>query len=99
MSYTSDHLSLLGLRVSDRVTGFSGVVTSVSFDLYGCVQAVVVPGINNEGKIGDALWFDIARLSIDSPIRVMKVPNFEWSDESIAKGGKGPAEKPAMKAP
>jgi hypothetical protein len=35
-------LKLLGTKVRDVVTGFVGIVTSVSFDLYGCVQAVVV---------------------------------------------------------
>jgi len=35
------HLEMLGKEGFDVVTGFDGVITSVSFDLYGCVQAVV----------------------------------------------------------
>jgi len=38
------HLDLLGHKVTDRVSGFTGVVTSIGFDLYGCIQAVVTPG-------------------------------------------------------
>ena len=36
-----NHFELLGYKVKDSVTGFTGVVTSISFELYGCVQALV----------------------------------------------------------
>ena len=45
------HLNLLGMRVEDRVTGFKGVVATVGFDLYGCIQAVVNPGTDADGKL------------------------------------------------
>ena len=38
MSPVQSHLSLLGFRALDIVSGFEGTVTSVSFELYGCVQ-------------------------------------------------------------
>lgn len=85
------HLSMLGLKVRDRVTGFTGVITSVSFDLYGCIQAVVHPGVNG-GKLDDAIWFDIARLEVIEFTPVMELPNFEFGP--VAEGKKGPAEKP-----
>ena len=47
------HLELLGHRVEDRVTGFKEVVSTVGFDLYGCVQVVVNPGQGVNGKIMD----------------------------------------------
>lgn len=31
------HMSILGLSVKDRVTGFKGIATVVGFDLYGCI--------------------------------------------------------------
>lgn len=31
------HIDLLGLKAEDKVTGFKGVITTLSFDLYGCV--------------------------------------------------------------
>ena len=37
------HLDLLGHKVKDKVSGFQGVVISMSFDLYGCIQADVRP--------------------------------------------------------
>lgn len=45
-----NHLALLGLKVQDKVTGFKGVISSISFDLYGCVQAAITPSVNAEGK-------------------------------------------------
>ena len=56
------HLSLLGKRVKDKVTGLEGVVTSVGFDLYGCIQVIIHPGLDSSGKLQDPHWFDIARL-------------------------------------
>lgn len=69
-------LELLGLTVRDRVTGFTGVVTSVSYDLYGCVQGLVNPGMGKEGKLGELLWFDIGRLAIVNDVPVMVPPVF-----------------------
>jgi len=37
------HLDLLGHKVKDKVSDFQGVVISMSFDLYGCIQADVRP--------------------------------------------------------
>lgn len=86
------HLDMLGKKVEDKVTGFKGVVTSVSFDLYGCVQTIVNPGIQADFKLGEQCWFDVARLKILDPEPVMQRPNF--IDGEVAKGEKGPAEKP-----
>lgn len=86
------HLDLLGLRCVDRVTGLSGVITSVGFDLYGCVQDIVHPGIDKDGQLRDTLWFDISRLDITSEQPVMERPNFEYG--LAAEGKKGPSEKP-----
>jgi hypothetical protein len=87
------HLELLGREVRDRVTNFEGVVISVSFDLYGCIQAVVTPKAQ-DGEIKDGRWFDVTRLEVTNPTPVMALPDF--SAGYVAKGLKGPAEKPAM---
>jgi len=39
------HLDFLGMEVEDRATGARGICTTVSFDLYGCVQAAINQGI------------------------------------------------------
>ena len=87
------HLALLGLQAKDRVTGFSGVVTSIGFDLYGCIQAVINPGLGGDGKLGDQLWFDVNRLEVTDHRPVMTTPNFEYGP--VAEGLRGAAEKPA----
>jgi hypothetical protein len=85
------HLDLLGRRVADKVTGFEGVVTSISFDLYGCIQAIVNPGLDKDRKPLDQHWFDVNRLAVlTAP--VMDVPNY--GEQLIARGDKGAAEKP-----
>lgn len=85
------HLEWLGKRVRDRVTGLEGVVSSVGFDLYGCVQAIVNPGIDKDGKLRESHWFDLNRLEeLSGP--VMSVPNFDFGVQ--AEGRKGAAEKP-----
>jgi hypothetical protein len=89
------HLALLGTNVKCRVTGFTGVVSSISFDLFGCIQAVVNPGVDADGKPKDSHWFDINRLEILDPKPVMQPPNFDFG--RVAEGRKGPAEKPASK--
>lgn len=43
MKTVEETLAVLGLPVRDKVTGFDGVITSVSFDLYGCIQVVKTP--------------------------------------------------------
>ena len=80
------NLNLLGLTVKDQVTGYKGVVTSICFDLYGCVQAIINPGTDKDGKLSEQAWFDINRLKIVSETLVMPRPNFDFE--------KGSAEKP-----
>ncbi len=92
MSNAEKHLALLGLRVRDRVSGIDGVVTSVCFDLYGCIQAAVHRGLDKDGRLHDMQWYDIARLLPLTTVPVMEQPNFVSGQ--VAEGGKGPAERP-----
>ena len=70
--------SMLGLRKVDRITGFAGIVTSVSFDLYGCVAALLTAPVVDQAKDPEQRWFDIKR--VDDPAtgeaRVMDAPKF-----------------------
>lgn len=86
------HFNLLGLKVVDAVTGFKGVVTSISFDLFGCIQAVVSPPVDEKGAVEDGRWFDVTRLTIEDEAHVMPLPDFTLG--YVAEGKKGPAEKP-----
>ena len=86
------HLNLLGHRVEDKVTKMQGIVSSMSFDLYGCVQALINPGVDREGKPKDQHYFDVSRLKILTKKPVMERPNFEYGP--VAEGKQGAAEKP-----
>jgi hypothetical protein len=95
MSNVEKHIHrLLGFKVKDRVTGFSGVVTSIGFDLYGCIQAIVHPGLDKDQKVLDSHYFDINRLEITSCEPVMPIPDFAYGPQ--AEGKQGAAEKPRM---
>lgn len=82
-------LQTLGLRGVDKVTGFEGMVATVGFDAYGCVQLALTPTLDKEGKPRDGHWFDIKRVTLGE--RVMDIPAFA----SIMQGQEaGAAEKP-----
>ena len=70
-------IDLLGKSATDKVSGFTGVVTSVCFDLYGCVQTIVTPKVDDKGVAADGRWFDVNRLTIHDSERAMPVPNFD----------------------
>ena len=95
METIKKHIELLGYPATDKITGFKGVITSMSFDLYGCVQAAITPSADTEKgeyKVGN--WFDVTRLEITNTERVMDIP--EYSKGYIAEGRKGAADKPSM---
>lgn len=88
-----DFMKILGMPVRDRVTQFAGVASSVCFDLYGCVQVAVTPGVNEkDGKLDDGRWFDFKRLQVTSDVPVMPRPPYAAAGTEI-----GAAEKPAPK--
>lgn len=91
MENVKKHLSLLGRTVTDRVTNFKGVVESVGFDLYGCIQVIVRPSVGKDGKSEDARWFDVKCLKVIRNNPVMEVP--DWDFGEIAEGKNGPADK------
>lgn len=92
----TETLDLLGYRMRDKITGLEGVITSVCFDLYGCVQAALHPGLNKENQPAEQHWFDIARLEKLETYRVMQPPAIGSSP--AASYDQGPAEKPKPRA-
>lgn len=84
------NLQWLGLKVREKVTGFAGTVTSVSFDLYGCTHGLVTPPRNSDGKQEDSCWYDLKRLEdVGEGQRVLEPPA-DWAPEYVA----GPEAKP-----
>lgn len=88
-------IDLLGMKVKDKMTGMQGYVTSVCFDLYGCIQLIIAPdGLTKEGTAKDSFgWIDINRISIISKKKIMEVPDHENKYKS-RKDVNGPASKP-----
>lgn len=86
------------MKATDIVTGWKGVITTVSFDLYGCVQAVVTPPAEPGKEYRGGNWFDVNRLVLAEGPPVMPRPLFD-SIEVGATAGKtrGSAEKPAWR--
>ena len=90
-------LAYLGYRARDRVTGMEGVIVSVVFDLYGCIQVILNPGLDKEGKPGDSHYYDVSRLEFLSKKPVMDQPNYHFGPQ--AEGKQGAAEKPKLYKP
>lgn len=90
------YLGILGHRVVDRVTGFKGVAVSVAFDLYGCIQVIVNPGLQSDGKLGDSNWFDFNRLMVEREPAVMLAPDYGYtmSPQGMAESAHGCADRP-----
>lgn len=86
-----NHIKLMGYKATDKVTGFTGVIDSVCFDLYGCIQASLTPPQDSGKEWVSSRWFDITRLEVSGD-RVMKLPAFDRG--YVAEGNKGPADKP-----
>ena len=89
------HIELLGYPAEDKITGFKGVIDSICFDLYGCVQACVRPKADKDGGVPDGAWFDVTRLKISAGKRIVDMPDFYLG--YVAEGRKGAAPKPAQK--
>lgn len=88
------HLNLLGQQMKDRVTGFKGMVDSVCFDAYGCVQATLKPKVDKDGNVPNSIWFDVQRLEVSGK-RLMDVPPHMTT---VPGTERGPADKPMRPA-
>jgi len=88
--------NLLGRKAKDKVTGFSGVIISVSVDLFGCLQAIIQPEAKEGETYPDGRWFDTNRLLLLDAEKVMEPPIIVAGDvgESPEEYDHGPADKP-----
>jgi hypothetical protein len=90
MKNVAKALGLLGSRQRDLVTGLTGVITSVSFDINGCIQVAIKPPAEN-GKMMDGCWIDVDRIEENGTRAFPAFPFLERERERVP----GPAEKPA----
>lgn len=93
-----EHLEVLGYLAEDKVTTFRGIAVSVAFDLYGCIQILLNPGLDKDLKFRDSVWFDISRIRIlHNNGRLMTPPDYTAGTQ--AEGKHGAAEKPPADKP
>ena len=88
-------LAMLGRRGKDKVTGLTGVIVAISFDLYGCVLAVISPGVDKDGKLRESVYFDIQRIDLSDETPVMSPPDYSSYLITPPEHTHGAAEKPA----
>lgn len=87
-------IGLLGHTAKDRLTDFTGVITSVSFDISGCVQAWITPPAKDGSEKRDGGWFDVQRLEVTANGNpVMAAPDFDATGKAPATWQNGPIEK------
>jgi len=86
------HLELLGTHMKDCVTGLEGMVDTVAFDAYGCVQASLRAKAKEDGTLPEAYWFDVKRL-IQSGKRIIAMPPHFTTPPGQETGS---ADKPAF---
>jgi len=53
-----------GDKVKEKITGFTGIITGVSFYITGCNQYLLTPPVKDDGSSGEAQWYDEGRLEI-----------------------------------
>jgi len=68
---------LLGRKVRDRITGTTGVVDTLAFDVSGRVRAAINPHYDEkEAKLPTGFWVDTNRLEILGKEAAMPIPDF-----------------------
>lgn len=58
---------ILGTLVTDSLSGFTGIATSRTEYLYGCVRVYVEPKALHDGKPVEGQFFDEQRLTLETP--------------------------------
>jgi hypothetical protein len=65
----------LGVTATDRITGFSGVVTGYCEYISGCNQALLIPKVGADGAHREGQWYDVQRLDVDPNIKAVVLDN------------------------
>lgn len=77
----------LGVRLRCNITGFEGLATGRMQYINGCVQYLVKPPVDKDGKMREGEWIDEAQLTkVDEGIRTPPVA----AAASATKGPGGP---------
>lgn len=57
----------LGKEGRDKITGFTGIITTRVEYLFGCTQYGLVPKVNEDGEIKSGEFFDEGRIEVIAP--------------------------------
>ena len=78
---------LLGQKVKDVVTGFTGIAVAQTFQKNSVTRISVQPPMSADGKVPDAFDFDECQLQVLDETRVIEIePNqvlFQFGDEAV----------------
>jgi len=57
-------VEILGSKVKDTITGFTGIATGFITFMYGCNRVQITPQELHDGKSIDPEWFDDQRVQV-----------------------------------
>lgn len=65
----------LGRKATDKVTGFTGIITGLCYYISGCNQALLNPRVGPDGASREPNWFDVQRLDVDEAVDAIVLDN------------------------
>jgi hypothetical protein len=83
----SDHVVELGDLVQDRVSGFTGIATSLTEYLNGCRRVQISPKVKDDNSLDNERYFDEPQLKVIESQAFKRVEN---SSEGARPGGPRP---------
>ena len=67
----------LGSKATDKITGFSGILTGYAKYLTGCDQYLVMPSTDDPTKYPEGTWLDENRLIVERNNKKPKIDTDE----------------------
>ena len=67
--------TVLGLTLTDRITGFTGVATGYVIYITGCNQVLLAPKVKGDGSFAEPHWFDEQRLTLTPNGKAVLIDN------------------------
>jgi hypothetical protein len=87
---------LLGRKVRDRISGMTGVLSSIVFDVSdGLARASISPPVDKDGKHVDGRYMAISRIEVIGDERVMPAPAFSTESPKFGQTPQQHAHGPA----
>lgn len=57
----------MGVQVRCRVTGLTGIITGKTEYINGCIQWLLKPPVDKDGKLVEGCWIDTIQLEVIGP--------------------------------